>query len=292
MTRIFGHGGLRLVLLSLLEDGPRHGYDLIGALEERFWGMYRPSSGTVYPRLAALEDEGLIVSEEVDARRVYRITDAGRAELARRRSDLEETVATATGTVRAAMDDLQADIRATVAGVQAEVEGLVAQVWRQTAGASTTRQAATEARPGAGDAARQAWRDSEEASRRALADAKRVRRAADAAAAAAGAAAGAVAGVRPELDDLATDVSTWAAEAVEQLRRHLPDDRQRERLRAALDEARRAFVEAMAGGGRPAAHAPGSATDPAPAGPEPGPAAPGDQAPMDGSDGTTEPGAR
>src|SRR5580658_7683424 len=108
MTRVFGHGGLRLVLLSLLEDGPKHGYELILGLEERFMGMYRPSSGTVYPRLAALEDEGLIVGTESDGKRSYALTDAGREELARRRAELDETVISATSSVREAMEGLQA----------------------------------------------------------------------------------------------------------------------------------------------------------------------------------------
>ena len=92
MSSVFGHGQLRLYLLSLLEEGPRHGYEVIRALEERFDGLYTPSAGTVYPRLQRLEEEGLIVRESsgADAGRkvVYRITDAGRAEVGSRRDDL------------------------------------------------------------------------------------------------------------------------------------------------------------------------------------------------------------
>ena len=57
--RFFGHGDLRFVLLAMLEEQARHGYDLIKALEERTGGAYRPSPGVVYPTLALLEDEGL-----------------------------------------------------------------------------------------------------------------------------------------------------------------------------------------------------------------------------------------
>ena len=55
---VFAHGHLRLYLLSLLDEQPMHGYDLMQALSERFGGTYVPSAGTIYPRLAKLEDEG------------------------------------------------------------------------------------------------------------------------------------------------------------------------------------------------------------------------------------------
>ena len=58
MPPVFAHGALRLYLLSLLESGPKHGYELIKALSERFGGTYSPSAGTIYPRLGKLEDAG------------------------------------------------------------------------------------------------------------------------------------------------------------------------------------------------------------------------------------------
>jgi DNA-binding PadR family transcriptional regulator len=82
--RFFGPGEVRLALLSLLAEGECHGYDLMRRLEERSGGTYRASAGTVYPTLQQLEDEGLIASEERDGKRIYRLTDAGRAELERR----------------------------------------------------------------------------------------------------------------------------------------------------------------------------------------------------------------
>ena len=78
MSRVFAHGGLRLYLLLLLGEEPRHGYELIRLLEDRFMGLYTPSAGTIYPRLAALEDDGLVEHEVVDGRKVYRLTDGGR----------------------------------------------------------------------------------------------------------------------------------------------------------------------------------------------------------------------
>ena len=60
MTAVFRHGALRLYLLRLLDEHPRHGYEVISLLEDRFLGLYAPSAGTVYPRLAKLETEGLV----------------------------------------------------------------------------------------------------------------------------------------------------------------------------------------------------------------------------------------
>src|SRR5204863_5277854 len=88
MTAVFKHGALRLYLLKLLGDQPRHGYEVISLLEDRFLGFYAPSAGTVYPRLARLETEGLVEHEESDGRKVYRLTDAGRAELDRHDQEL------------------------------------------------------------------------------------------------------------------------------------------------------------------------------------------------------------
>src|SRR5262249_20395913 len=71
-------GDIKFVLLELLKDQPRHGYELIKILEERSSGFYRPSPGVVYPSLQLLEDEGNVTSETVEGKRVYTITDAGR----------------------------------------------------------------------------------------------------------------------------------------------------------------------------------------------------------------------
>lgn len=88
--RMFGSGELRLVLLKLLEDEPRHGYELIKAVEHLTGGSYTPSPGTVYPTLSLLEDEGLIAPAKGDeTRKVYEATDAGRAELKERTEEVE-----------------------------------------------------------------------------------------------------------------------------------------------------------------------------------------------------------
>jgi DNA-binding PadR family transcriptional regulator len=76
--RFFGPGELRLALLSLLEQGPKHGYELMKQLEARSGGLYRASAGSVYPTLQQLEDEGLATSQSLEGKRIYRLTDAGR----------------------------------------------------------------------------------------------------------------------------------------------------------------------------------------------------------------------
>ena len=82
-ARFFESGEIRLAILSLLSEGPKHGYQLMKEMKERSGGMYRASAGSVYPTLQQLEDEGLIDSEKKDGRRVHSLTDAGRAELAK-----------------------------------------------------------------------------------------------------------------------------------------------------------------------------------------------------------------
>lgn len=83
MTRFFGPGEVRLALLSLISEQPRHGYELMRQLEQRSGGVYQASAGTVYPTLQQLEDEGLITSELSMGKRVYRVTDSGVQELER-----------------------------------------------------------------------------------------------------------------------------------------------------------------------------------------------------------------
>ncbi|HLW83016.1 MAG TPA: PadR family transcriptional regulator [Candidatus Acidoferrales bacterium] len=72
---------MHLALLSLLSEGPRHGYQLMKDLEERSGGMYRASAGAIYPTLQQLEDEDLAKVSEQEGKRVYRITEAGKKEV-------------------------------------------------------------------------------------------------------------------------------------------------------------------------------------------------------------------
>lgn len=81
--RFFETGEVRLALLSLLSEGPKHGYQLMKEMKERSGGAYSASAGSVYPTLQQLEDEGLIVAEMQGGRRVYSLTAEGRKELAK-----------------------------------------------------------------------------------------------------------------------------------------------------------------------------------------------------------------
>src|ERR1700730_11000891 len=82
-----GRGDVRAAILTLLGEGPMHGDQGIQALSERSGGMWRPSPGSVYPTLQLLEDEGLVRSEEVEGKRGFHLTDAGKTEAAKRGPD-------------------------------------------------------------------------------------------------------------------------------------------------------------------------------------------------------------
>src|SRR3984957_14138727 len=77
-------GDIRTAALLLLAEEPRNGYAIMQEVEQRSSGLWRPSPGSVYPALAQLEDEGLILSEEIDGRKRFAITDAGREQIAAR----------------------------------------------------------------------------------------------------------------------------------------------------------------------------------------------------------------
>ena len=117
--RMFDGGELRLVLLKLIADEPRHGYDLIRQIEELTGGSYAPSPGVIYPTLTMLDDMGLIEAQQSDsAKKLFAITDAGRTELeanqeiveaalARLTAVGEETQRTDSASVRRAMGNLR-----------------------------------------------------------------------------------------------------------------------------------------------------------------------------------------
>lgn len=118
---VFAHGQLRLYLLSLLQERPMHGYELIQALEERFGGTYSPSAGTIYPRLGKLEEEGLVTRVSDGRKAVYEITDAGRAEVDSRRDELAGVEAGVTDSVRRLADDVRASMDTAMRSLRAEL---------------------------------------------------------------------------------------------------------------------------------------------------------------------------
>jgi DNA-binding PadR family transcriptional regulator len=88
--RFFGRGDLKYIILDLLKDQPRHGYDIIRALEERMRGRYRPSPGSVYPTLQMLEDLGYVTANQQEGKKVYSITDEGRRYLSEQQSTVDD----------------------------------------------------------------------------------------------------------------------------------------------------------------------------------------------------------
>lgn len=79
--RPLDHGDLRLLILSLIAERPRHGYDLMNEIEARTGGTYKPSAGVMYPALEVIQDMGLAKSKKEDGKRVFSITPDGEAEL-------------------------------------------------------------------------------------------------------------------------------------------------------------------------------------------------------------------
>jgi len=121
MAPVFSHGDLRLYLLNLLDEGPRHGYDIMQALSDRTGGTYTPSAGTVYPRLAKLEEEGL-VTKSVDGRKtVYAITEAGRAEVQARSGELEDIEEGLADSVRLIADEVRGSVREAMKSLRADL---------------------------------------------------------------------------------------------------------------------------------------------------------------------------
>ncbi|MBO0980941.1 PadR family transcriptional regulator [Microbacterium sp. SD291] len=118
---VFSHGDLRLYLLSLLAEAPQHGYGIIQALTDRTGGTYTPSAGTIYPRLAKLEEEGM-VTKTVDGRTtIYAITDAGRAELASREGDLAGIEAGLTDSVRLIANEVRQSVKEAMKSLRADL---------------------------------------------------------------------------------------------------------------------------------------------------------------------------
>lgn len=118
---VFSHGDLRLYLLSLLAESPQHGYGIIQALTDRTGGTYTPSAGTIYPRLAKLEEEGL-ATKTIDGRTtIYSITDAGRAELAEREGDLDDIKSDLADSVRLIADSVRSSVKDAMRSLRADL---------------------------------------------------------------------------------------------------------------------------------------------------------------------------
>src|SRR5580693_4170548 len=140
MSPVFRHGRLRLYLLRLLDEEPRHGYEVIRLLRDRFMGVYAPSPGTIYPRLARLEEEGLVTHDEENGRKVYRITEAGREELRKRGPELDELEEELSASVNDIVREVREDVRDTVRTLREEL------TWAARESHRTGREMSAEAR--------------------------------------------------------------------------------------------------------------------------------------------------
>jgi len=156
MSAVFSHGRLRLYLLKLLNEGPRHGYELIRLLENRFHGLYAPSAGTIYPRLQRMEADGLITHTAEGGRKVYEITDGGREELQRRARELdvlEADINASLADLSTLADEVEQGVRGSVRDLKRELKEASRQVRSAPSGPSSfgwgypPRPGATGARP-------------------------------------------------------------------------------------------------------------------------------------------------
>ena len=131
MSPVFSHGMLRLYLLKLLDESPRHGYDVIRQLEDRFMGLYAPSPGTIYPRLQRLEAEGLVTQSREGGRKVYQITEAGREELRRRQDELDHLETEIRSSVHYLAGEIREEVRGTVHDLKQELKQAAREIRRQ-----------------------------------------------------------------------------------------------------------------------------------------------------------------
>ncbi len=134
--RMFDPGALRLVVLGLIAEEPRHGYDIIKALESKFQGAYSPSPGAIYPMLQMMEEADLVVSVANGNKRLYSITEQGRAYLAEQAAELEK--------INAQIDE--ASVRTSGASLADEVKALTFALFSRLRGGSLTGAQADKAR--------------------------------------------------------------------------------------------------------------------------------------------------
>jgi len=137
MSPVFSHGRLRLYLLKLLNEGPKHGYELIRLLENRFLGLYAPSAGTIYPRLQRMEADGLVTHEAVGGRKTYKITERGVAELTARGAELdglESEISASVADLSSLADEVQRGVSGSVRDIKRELRQVGRQVEAERGG--------------------------------------------------------------------------------------------------------------------------------------------------------------
>jgi DNA-binding PadR family transcriptional regulator len=123
----FGSGDMKYVILQLVKEKPRHGYEIMKALEERMHGCYSPSPGTVYPTLQLLEDEGLVKAKDVEGKKVYEITPDGVKFLDEHRDVVEDIFDRVGDAVNQALGGTMVDVNESVARL---VKAVYRRGWR------------------------------------------------------------------------------------------------------------------------------------------------------------------
>lgn len=134
-SRMFDSGALRLVVLGLIAEEPRHGYDIIKALEARFQGTYSPSPGAIYPMLQMLEEADLVSSTLNGAKRLFSIAEAGLAYLAENKADLDR--------INAQLDEVSDEMQGAALGE--EFRSLKHALMRQVRGGGLSAEQAKKA---------------------------------------------------------------------------------------------------------------------------------------------------
>ena len=137
---MFEQGDLKYVILKLLEEKPRHGYDIIKELEEKSGGAYAPSAGTVYPTLQLLEDLGYAtVTPEEGGKKIFSITDAGRQYLEHNKSTVEDVFDRLAEVGASIVSDVVMDINRAFRDVAAATYGPVRSYHKDTELAAKVR---------------------------------------------------------------------------------------------------------------------------------------------------------
>ena len=130
--RPLDHGDLRLLILALNQEDPRHGYDLIIEIEQRTGGTYKPSPGVIYPALSVLEDQGLVKAKKVEGKRVFNLTEAGEAELAAHTDTLAKIEARLESLAHPEADLHPSDIRSASRRLRHTLFKTVTETWPDT----------------------------------------------------------------------------------------------------------------------------------------------------------------
>lgn len=130
----FRHGQLRLVLLTLIARRPQHGYELIQELSELFNGNYAPSAGTIYPRLAKLESEGLVTKHDDGRKTVYAITPEGQTEVDARADEFAQVIAESAESIAPQADSARDGLMQARLALRNELDWLASELRSEAAG--------------------------------------------------------------------------------------------------------------------------------------------------------------